>query len=132
MASENVEILERNYEAFGRGDLESVLATIGPDFEVGARAVPEAAPDVTGPEALVAIIDQIRDVFGDVRWRPLEFVDLGERVLVRVRIAGTAGDTALPIEQDLGHLYTFKDGPITRLDIYGTWSEARAAAGLEG
>ena len=80
---------------------------------------------------IVAIIDQIRDVFGDVRWQPLEFLDLGDRVLVRVRIAGTAGLTALPVEQDLGHLYTLRDGLVTRLDIFRTWDEARAAAGLE-
>jgi ketosteroid isomerase-like protein len=131
MASENVEMVKRNYEALDRGELESVLATIAPDFEVGERAVPEAAPDVKGPDALVAIIDQIRDVFGDVRWKPLEFVDLGARVLVRVRIAGTAGQTELPVDQALGHLYALEDGHVTRLDIFRTWQEARAAAGLE-
>lgn len=131
MSSENVEMVERNYEALDRGDLQSALATIAPEFEIGARAVPEAAPDAKGPEAMVAIIDQIRDVFGDVRWQPLEFLDLGDRVLVRVRIAGTAALTALPVEQDLGHLYTLRDGLVTRLDIFRTWDEARAAAGLE-
>jgi ketosteroid isomerase-like protein len=131
MASENVETLARNYAALDQGKLESVLATIAPDFEIGARAVPEAPPDVKGPQALVAIIDQIRDIFGDARWEPLEFVDLGHRVLVRVRIAGTGGLMELPVDQALGHLYTLRDGQITRLDIFRTWEEARAAAGLE-
>jgi uncharacterized protein len=130
MPGGNVELVERNFRALREGDLDSVLDTIAPDFEVGARAVPEAAPEVKGPEALTAIIGQIRDVFGDVRWEPLEFVDLGDRVLVRVRIAGTAEITALAVEQDLGHIYTLKDGSITRLDIYRTWDEGRAACGL--
>jgi uncharacterized protein len=130
MTRENVQLVQANYDALDRGDLESAFDTIAPDFEIGVRAVPEAAPEVRGPEALVAIIEQIRDVFGDVRWQPLEFLDLGDRVLVRVRIAGTAGLTALPVEQDLGHLFTLNDGRLTRMDIFRTWDEARAAAGV--
>jgi ketosteroid isomerase-like protein len=132
MASENVEMIKRNYEALDRGEPESVLDTIAPEFEIGVRAVPEAAPDVKGPEALLAVVDQIRNVFGDVRWQPREFVDLGDRVLVRTRIAGSVGDTQIPIQQDLGHLFTVDAGLITRMDIFRTWDEARAAAGLEG
>lgn len=131
MASENVEVIRRNFEAFDRGDVDTVFVRVSPDFVIGDRAVPEGSPAVKGPAALAATIDDIREAFGDVRWDPLEFVDLGERVLVRVRIEGTADHTELPIGEDIAHLYTLRDGLMVRLDIYRTWAEAKAATGLE-
>ena len=130
MTGQNVELIKRNFEAFDRGDLDFLNARIAPDFEVGDRVVPEGAPAARGPEALARTIAELRDAFGDISFRPLEFLDLGERVLVRVRIEGTAGNGGLAIQEDIAHLYTVKDGLLVRLDIYRSWPEGRQAAGL--
>jgi hypothetical protein len=134
MDSANVEAITRTYEAVQKGDLETLheqlSELLSPQFVIGERIVPEAAPHKEGPDALVANADHFAEVFGDVHWRALEILDLEDRVLVRVHVEGTAGHTALQIDEDIGHLFTMENGLATRLDIYRTWREARAAAGL--
>src|SRR5262249_56365264 len=130
MSRESVEDLKRAFEAFERGDVDEVLPLIDPDFEIGDRIVPEGGPHLRGPEALTANVAQVREVFGDVTWRAREVIDLDDRLLVRVRMEATADHTALPFAEDIGHVYTLKHGRIVRLDIFRTWDEALAAAGL--
>jgi ketosteroid isomerase-like protein len=131
MSRENVAIVKGNFEAFDRGDFDYLNARLAPDFEIGDRVVPEGPPAVKGPQALMATVGELRDAFGDLRFQPLEFVDLGERVLVRVRIEGRADRGGLSIGEDIAHLYSFRDGLVVRLDIYRNWPEGRQAAGLE-
>jgi ketosteroid isomerase-like protein len=127
---EDVKALERGFEALERGDLEVLLSLVDPAFEVGHRMVPEGGSGARGPDALVENVAQIREVFGDVSWHPREVIDLDGRLLVRVRLEATAHHTALPFDEDIGQIYTLRNGRMLRLDIYRTWQEARAAAGL--
>ena len=129
MESENLAALRRGFDAVRRGDLGAAADMLDPSFEIGERLVPETRPDVRGPEALLANVAEIREVFGDVTWEPLEFVDVGDRLLVRVLLEGTAEHTALPIAEEIGHVYTFREGRATRLDIYRSWAEAQRAGG---
>jgi ketosteroid isomerase-like protein len=130
MASENVERTKRAFDAFTRGDLETAFEFIDPSFEVDDRVVPEASPTKRGPDALVENAGQVYEAFGEIRWEPREIVDLGDRVLVRVRVTARGKHTALPIDDDVGHVYTLKGDKAVKLVIYRTWDEARAAAGL--
>jgi hypothetical protein len=92
--------------------------------------VPEANPSERGPDALIANATQVREAFGDTTWEPQEIVDQGEQILVRVRFTATGHHTSLPIDDDIGQVFTMKDGKAIRLDIYRTWDEAREAPGL--
>ena len=129
MSEENVEGLKRAFEAFASGDLGIVLALVAPDFEIHDRVI--GSPSERGPDALVANAAAVREVVGDVSWEPREMVGLGDRVLVRVHVAGTARHTSLPIDTDVGHIYTLRDGKAVRLDIFRTWEDARRAAGID-
>jgi ketosteroid isomerase-like protein len=131
MESENVARLRRGFEAVRRGDLEAAAEMLDPSFEIGVRIVPESKAEARGADALLANVAEIREVFGDVTWEPLEIVDLGDHVAVRVRLEGTAEHTALPIAEEIGHVYTFQEGRAIRLDIYRSWAEAQRAAGVE-
>jgi ketosteroid isomerase-like protein len=135
MASENVDRLRRGFEAFARGDIEAVEEVIDPEFEIENSILIDALPSVRGVEALQVNTDKVREAFGDFTWEPQEIVEVGDRILVRVRIAGEGRSTALPMEQlspnlDIGHLWTLQDGRAISLRIFRTWDEARAAAGL--
>jgi hypothetical protein len=130
MAAEDVARLRRAFDAFAQGDLETAFSYIDPSFEIDDRVI--TSPSGRGPEALVQNAAQVREVFGDVTWKPMEIIDLDDRLLVRVHVTGTGEHTALQIDDDVGHIYTFKDGKATKLDIFRTWEEARAHAGVEG
>ncbi|MEK6272568.1 MAG: nuclear transport factor 2 family protein [Actinomycetota bacterium] len=130
MSQENVDRVERAFAAFSSGDLETAFEFIDPSFEVNDRVVPEASPSERGPDALIANAGQVREAFGDIAWEPREIVDRGDRILVRVHISARGLHTSLPIDDDVGHVYTMREGKAVHLDIFRTWGEALEAAGL--
>jgi ketosteroid isomerase-like protein len=135
MPSENVDRLRRGFEAFARGDIDAVEEVIDPEFEIENSILIDALPSVRGVEALQVNTDRVREAFGDFTWEPQEIIEVGDRILVRVHVAGEGRSTALPMEQlspnlDIGHLWTLRDGRAVSLRIFRTWAEARAAAGL--
>ena len=67
--------------------------------------VPEANPTQRGLDALVENAAYVYEVFGEVSWEPREIIDLGGRVLVRVRMTARGQHTALPIDEDVCHVY---------------------------
>jgi ketosteroid isomerase-like protein len=129
MSQENVERLRRAFDAFASGDLGTVFGFIDPEFEINDRVI--GSPSARGADALIANAAEVREAVGDVSWEPREIVDLGDRALAKVHITGAGQHTSLPIDGDVGHIYTFRDGKAVKLDIFRTWEEARGAAGLK-
>ena len=129
--SRQAEAFRAAYEAFSRGDHDAALAAIDPEFEVRDRIIPEVVGK-RGPAALIENVRMVREVFGEVTYEPREFVELDDAVLIRVHatVVGAA-HTGLSFDMDIGQLWTLREGRAIALDIYRTWDEARAAAGLE-
>ncbi len=143
MPSERVERLRRGFEAFTRAqsasateadwkDLQELYEFIDAGLEVNDRILPEANPSERGPEALIANAAQVKEAFGDLIWEPVEIIEHGDYLLARVHVTGKGLSTSLPMDDDIGQVYTLKDEKAIRLDIYRTWEEAREAAGLDG
>lgn len=132
MSRENVERVKRAFAALSEGDFEAALEHIDPSFEVDDRVAPEANPTERGPGALVTNLRTVTEAFGDLDWEAQEIVDLEDRVLVRVRLTARGKHSALPIDEEVGHVYTIEDGKAVKLDIFRTWAEAREAAGAPG
>jgi ketosteroid isomerase-like protein len=130
MSQENVDRVERAFAAFSSGDLETAFEFIDPSFEVNDRVVPEANPSERGPDALIANAGLVWEAFGDIAWEPREILDREDRILVRVHMSAKGHHTSLPIDEDVGHVYTMRQGKAVRLDIFRTWGEALEAAGL--
>ena len=132
MSRENVERVKRAFAALSKGDFEAALEHIDPSFEVDDRVAPEANPTERGPGALVTNLRTVTDAFGDLDWEAQEIVDLEDRVLVRVRLTARGKHSALPIDEEVGHVYTIENGKAVKLEIFRTWAEAREAAGARG
>jgi ketosteroid isomerase-like protein len=131
MASESVVNMRRAFEAWAEGDLQTVEKFVDPSFEIEDRILPEGSPSERGVEAIVANTARVREVFGDATWEPREIVELGDRILVRVHFEGSGQSTRLQTDTDVGQIFTLRNGRAVKLDVFRSWSEARAAAGLE-
>jgi len=87
MSGENVERLRRAYEAFSRGDFDTALEIVHPEFEF-VRAGGQSR--VTGAEeAFRAWMEP--DALEDARVEPLEFRTKGSKILVRGSLPGASG-----------------------------------------
>jgi ketosteroid isomerase-like protein len=131
MHMSNLEIVQRSYDAFERGDLAAVLADLDPEIEWHqAQGLPHGG--------LYRGRDEVsRNVFEplDAEWWsefsavPDEFLDAGEQVVALGRYRGTAKGTGKFLDVPFVHVWTLRDGRATRfrqfLDTAG-WIEALA------
>ena len=130
MSAENIERLRTAFAAFSRGDLEGPLSQLAPDFVVDDRMVVERTTASRGPEALRENLERIAEAFPDVNYEPVEFIDLDERILVRVEVSAHAPKMGQDLRFEVGQLWTVRGELASRLEIYPTWADARRAAGL--
>jgi ketosteroid isomerase-like protein len=132
MESSNLELARVAYDAFSRKDYDTVLAMADPDveYEFVGRSLTEGNV-FHGPDAVRDLWNQLDEVFLEWESRPEELIDLGNRALVLVRERGTGRASGLEFDQKLGHLISFRDGRITRFQVFGSWRAALRAVGLE-
>jgi ketosteroid isomerase-like protein len=130
-----VEALRRGYAApFGHE--ESFFAVLdafaAPDFQVQDRTLPETASELRGVAAMRAEVAQMNEVFEDIRYEIEDLLELGDRIVLRVRASARGKGSRMRIDGTLGHVWTLRAGKAERFDVYSTWDEALKAAGVSG
>ena len=131
MADADVEALRRGFEAYERGDMETALRNIAPDFVVNDHIIMEDSTDVRGPEAMAKNLERVGEAFPRMRYEILEAIDLDDRVVLRVVAHLKGATTGLEWDQEVGQLWVIEDGLAKSLDIYPSWEQARRAAGVD-
>jgi len=140
MSDENVDLVRRNYEvinAIGRTgsafvDPEELApdlwAGLSPDFELHERPDLPDARVYRGREESKQFWRKTQELFVEICWEPLEFIDLGHAVVVvtRVRVVGRESDA--PFEADETDVFWFHDGALAKLQAFPSKAEGLAAA----
>jgi ketosteroid isomerase-like protein len=130
MAQENVDILSQAlayYAATG----EHLTEVYAPNFVWDMskyRGWPEAQT-YEGIKGLRRFLDDWGRVF-DWEYEVESIHDAGEYVVFVVRMKARGKETGLEFTWPAGHLWTLRDGKITRLAIYSDAAEALRDAGL--
>ena len=103
--------------------------------DISWRAI-EGAPDdvgvMHGRDRLRVYVEELQEAFDGIVVEPLEIVDVGEDVVVEVRISGKSRAGGVPTEMTFAVLYTLRDGKVARGREYASRDEAIAAASLHG
>jgi ketosteroid isomerase-like protein len=92
----------------------------------------------SGPEARVyqgrdGVIQAFREwvePFSEYYIEPLDFIAVGDRVVIPQRQWGIGSTSGIPVEIEVTYVYEIRDKQITRVDEYDTLEEALEAAGL--
>ena len=131
--TENVEIVQRSYEAFNRGDIERSLEAIDPAVEWHTYIVPGPGGGVYhGHDGVRELWSDARNIFGSFRNEPERIIDVPpDRVVVFIRVCGTGKESGIPVEARIAHLFTLRDGKAVRVRSYEDRDEALRAAGIE-
>ena len=128
MSQENVGIVRALWRAFERfdvppeafaEDVEWHTAADLPDSEIsrGASAIQQML--ALGWENVV-----------EPKLVAEEFIDAGDRVVVRWRGWGRGRASGLPIDWREAHIYRLRDGKVVEVREYRTWQDALNAVGL--
>jgi ketosteroid isomerase-like protein len=120
--------LRRFHDAFNRGDFESVVQLVRPDFEL-VRA--GGLSSVKGVAALREWMEP--DAIEEQRAEPLDFRVKGDKVLVREHLTGRGAGSGIEIDFVTCAVWTLDDhGLVKEVQAFLPHEEAEAleAAGL--
>jgi uncharacterized protein len=126
---DNVETIRRGYEAWNRGDLDSLAAIYAPDVTADAGALWPAAGEVAGPQAIIDAFASIIAVFEESEVLADEFIERGDCVVVPTRWRGLLPGSQEMIEQKVVAAYTMRDGQVVHIGYFTGIEDALAAAG---
>jgi ketosteroid isomerase-like protein len=129
MSQENVEIAQRNIEAFNRRDLRTWLATFHPDAEIDwSRSRAPHKGVYRGQDGLRAFWD----VWLTFDWGEIETYDVteaGSEVVVP-NTTCFRGREGIEVVATCAFVFTVENGQITRQRMFQAEDEALEAAGL--
>jgi ketosteroid isomerase-like protein len=122
-------------EAYNRRDLDAVVLGWHPEFEyrpdrdwVEAGMVEPCYRGLEGYRKYVATVDEVWG--GENYLKPVELIDLGERIVVLADAPMRAQASGVPLTEAFASVSTLEDGRIVRTQEYYDRDEALEAAGL--
>ncbi len=130
MSQENVERVRRGFEAFERGDLETLFDLLDPQI---VWHQPDDLPDrVTahGHAGMEQIMGRWLDGWEEYSIDVEELIDAGDRVVVVQRTRGKGKGSGIEVEMREAHVYEIRDGKAVEVWEYRTKDEALEAVGL--
>ena len=127
---------ERGWAAFSRGDDEVILLFIDRDVELnhaGLPALPGLAASYRGSDGFLEFGRLWRAEWAgsEITHKPEALIDLGDRVVWRVRLTARGARSGASVDQTCGFVQWLADGAIVRSDAYWHWSECVEALGLQ-
>jgi ketosteroid isomerase-like protein len=131
MSQKNIETLRRGVEAFNSADIGRILAFAHPDFEAIVPPELSAEPDTyRGHDGVRRYFESFQDVMEEIRFEPERFWDVGESIVVVMRVTAKGKQTAIEVEQRVAQRWTFRDGKALRIQTYPSLPDALEAVGI--
>jgi ketosteroid isomerase-like protein len=112
----NADVVQRGYEAFGRGDIPAFLELLTDDVEwiqQGPPVIPFAGTR-HGHEGVMEYFSLLGETLEFEQFEPREFVAQDDTVVVLGFERSLGKATGRTVEQEWAHVYTLRDGKIAK------------------
>jgi ketosteroid isomerase-like protein len=130
MSQQNVEVVERCIDLFGRGELQAALQYVDPAVETNEGPELPGAADYHGHAGLARAYDHWVDQGQDFRFELTELIDAGSDVVAVTRHRGTGRASGVTVEALVAYVVTVESGKLVRIRIFNTKAQALEAVGL--
>jgi ketosteroid isomerase-like protein len=118
----NVQMMRDLYEAFGRGDVPTVLGAMDPAIEwreAEGNPYQPSGKAWQGPDAIVQnLFMRLATEWDGFTVHPGEFHDAGDAVVVEARYTGTYKQTGRKLDAQVCHVWTTREGKVIRFQQY--------------
>lgn len=121
MSQENVNVVRDIYEAFGRGNIPAVLATLDPNIEwIAANNSPYAdrSPYHGVNQVLEGVFMRIGADFDGFTIKVGELLDAGDKIVMLGSYSGVVKATGKPIDAQVAHVWTITGGKVVKWQQY--------------
>jgi len=130
VAAADVESVRSLVAAFNEGDAEKAFALLDPDIEF--HSILLGGTVYRGHEGMAEYARDLRETWEGWHSEDDRFVDAGDgRVLWLYRIVGYGAGSGVPVEAEVGILWTVRGGRLVRGEAHQGHAAALEAAGLE-
>ena len=132
MSGDNIALVRSLYEAFGKGDVPTVLGGFADDIEWNeAEGMPYGGQYHSPQEVAENVFAPVTDDFEDFAVTPEEYLADGDTVVTIVRYTGTAKETGKALDLQAAHAWNVRDGKIARFRLFGDATVVNAALAVE-
>jgi ketosteroid isomerase-like protein len=130
VSRENLEIVQRGFEAFNERGVEGIIPFIHPEFEATTPPNLASEPDTyRGHDGIRRWFDSFDEVMDEIGWDAHSFQQVGDRVVVEFTLRARGKTTGLAFGQDAVMVWSLRDGKAIRVELFESLDEALAAAG---
>jgi uncharacterized protein len=132
MSLDNLTLVQSVYDAFGRGDIPSVLAAMAPDLRwIAAEHSPydRGKPYVGPDEVLQHVFMPIGANWEAFAIVPERFLDAGDTIVMEGRYGGTYKSTGRKTNAQVVHVWVVRDGKLIEFRQYTDTAELRDVLG---
>lgn len=124
-----VSLIAGGFEAYARGDDETLRELFDPEIEVYAEPGVLNAGTFVGWEGWNAWTAQWEEAWDRITYEPREIIPFDdERVLVPVHVVGIGKGSGVEVSDDNCYLFEIRDVKLARFHLYRTKENALAAA----
>ena len=114
MSEDNLDVIRRGYEAFGRGDINTLLDSFDEQISwvtPGPREL-KTSGRRTGRQEVGEFFASVNELFDIQRFEPKEFIAQGDRVVVVGSETARARSTGNVVDVDWVHVFTMRNGKV--------------------
>ena len=119
---DNVDLLKNLYDAFGRGEIPTVLGAMSPDihwYQAESNPYRPSGEAWVGPDAVLNnLFMRLGAEWDGFSVHPKSFYDAGDSVIVEARYSGRYKATGKSMDTQVCHVWDVKEGKVTRFQQY--------------
>lgn len=127
------ELLASLYDAFGRGDVPTVLGAMDPQIhwhEAESNPYMPSGEAWVGPDAVLNnLFMKLGEDWDEFTVHPASFHDAGDTVVVEGRYTAANKATGKPLDAQFCHVWTVRDGKIAKFQQYADTAQLQDTMG---
>jgi ketosteroid isomerase-like protein len=126
----NAKTIRELYDAFGQGDVASVLGAMDPQIqwrEAEGNPYQLSGKAWTGPDAILEnLFMKLGSEWDGFTVHPKDFYDAGDAVVVEGRYTGTFKGSGKSVDAQFCHIFKIKDGKVTSFQQFVDTAQMQA------
>jgi ketosteroid isomerase-like protein len=130
-AEENVALIRSGYDAFARGDIETVLSLFDPAIKWYTPDTIRFGGSYTGQAGVGEFFSKLPENYAELHVEPTRFIDSADTVVAIGQHRGRSA-AGIAFENPFVHVWTFSNGKVTSFTEYFDTVKMNAALGLAG
>jgi ketosteroid isomerase-like protein len=130
MSQENANLVRSMYEAFARGDISAILATLDTQVEwwLAEHFLYADQNPYVGPHAVrEGVFTRIGREWDGFALELRDVLDAGNTVIGQGYVTGTYKKNGAHVHAQFAHFFTFRDGKVVRFQQYTDTAQFREA-----